>query len=39
MVVRVALLAVNALVFVYLLKLVASRGKRMQISAEIPPVE
>jgi uncharacterized membrane protein (DUF2068 family) len=38
-VVRVALLAVNALVFVYLLKLVASRGKRMQISAEIPPVE
>lgn len=37
-VVRVALLAVNALVFFYLLKLVASRGKRMGIPPAIPPV-
>jgi hypothetical protein len=35
----VALLAVNALVFFYLLKLVADRGRRAQIPQEIPPVE
>lgn len=37
--VRVALFGVNALVFFYLLKLVAMRGRREQVAPEIPPVE
>jgi len=35
----VTLLVVNALVFFYLLKLVASRGRRGQVQPELPGAE
>jgi uncharacterized membrane protein (DUF2068 family) len=38
-VIRVTLLVVNALVFFYLLKLVASRGRRGQVRPELPGAE